>query len=204
MSAPREPGLDAVREALPEAAIDLRINLQSVLGEGALSPLQRWAVAVACAHASRAPDLARALAASARIACGADADALEAALDDALAAAALMAMNNVYYRFRHLSKNAVHRQLPARLRMQRLVRTRGTRSDFELFCLAVSAIGGCEACIRAHEEVLERAGVGVTAIHDAIRIAATVHGVAAALEMAAAFQDVKRTRGGWDGTEERS
>lgn len=173
--------LDRIRDALPEAAADLRLNIQSVLGEGnALTPVQRWGVAIACAHASREPDLVRALAGSAREQ-GIDPAALEAALDDARAAAALMGMNNVYYRFRHLVAKEGYSQMPARLRMQRIGRTKGPKLDFELFCLAVSAIGNCETCIRSHEEVLRKGDVSEATVHDAVRIAATVHGVAVAL-----------------------
>ena len=173
--------LDRIRDALPEAAADLRLNIQSVLGEGtALTPVQRWGVAIACAHATRDADLVRALAGSARQQ-GIDEAAMDAALDDARAAAALMGMNNVYYRFRHLVGKESYSQMPARLRMQRIGRTKGPKLDFELFCLAVSAIGNCETCIRSHEEVLRKGDVSESTIHDAVRIAATVHGVAVAL-----------------------
>lgn len=182
MNAPAhiEVGLEQIREALPEAASDLRLNVQSVLGDGALSPLQRWGVAIACAHASRDARLVQALTVSARQQ-GIDPAALEAALDDARAASALMGMNNVYYRFRHMVGKPGYAQLPARLRMQRIARTKGEKLDFELFCLAVSAINGCEVCIRSHEEVLRKGELSEAAIHDAVRIAATVNGVAVAL-----------------------
>lgn len=172
--------VERIRDALPEAASDLRLNLQSVLAEGVLTPVQRWGVALACAHASRDADLVHALTQSARDE-NIDVAALEATLDDARAAAALMAMNNVYYRFRHLVGKPSYSQIPARLRMQRIARTKGPKLDFELFCIAVSAVLGCETCIRSHEEVLRTGGVTEAAIHDAIRIAATIHGVAVAL-----------------------
>ncbi len=175
-----EANLESIRDALPEAASDLRLNLQSVLGDGALTAGQRWGVAIAGAHASREPALVSALSVSAREA-GIAPEALEAALDDARAAAALMGMNNVYYRFRHMIGKPGYSQLPARLRMQRIARTKGPKLDFELFCLAVSAIHGCEACVRSHEAVLREGEVSEAAIHDAVRIAATVHGTAVAL-----------------------
>ena len=172
--------LDRIRDALPEAASDLRLNIQSVLGDGGtLSPLQRIAVAIACARTSRDPELVQALVAHARSQ-GLDEASLDAALDDARAAAALMGMNNVYYRFRHLVGRESYSQMPARLRMQRIARTKGPKLDFELYCLAVSAIGNCEICIRSHEEVLRNGGMSEAAIHDAVRIAATIHGLAVA------------------------
>ena len=126
--------LQAIEERLPEAAKDLKLNLQSVLSSGALSVPQRFGVAVACAYASRNVPLREALVAAA------SAQQVDAAvLDDALAAAALMGMNNVFYRFRHMIGKEVYGTKPARLRMNRLVKTAGSRTDFELYCLAVSA-----------------------------------------------------------------
>ena len=72
------------------------------------------------------------------------------ALNAVKIAAALMAMNNVYYRFRHLVGKPEYAQLPARLRMQRIAKPATNKLDFELFCLAVSAINNCETCIRSH------------------------------------------------------
>ena len=72
---------------------------------------------------------------------------------------------------------------PARLRMQRLGQVATNKADFELFCLAVSAVNGCEMCLRSHEEVVLQAGLSADQVHDAVRIAATMHGVAVALEM---------------------
>ena len=105
-------------------------------------------------------------------------------VEDALAAAALMAMNNVYYRFRHLVGKPSYAQKPARLRMNRMAQPATNKADFELFCLAVSAINGCETCIRAHEQVVLEGGLTEEQVHDAVRIAATVHAAAVALEIA--------------------
>jgi alkyl hydroperoxide reductase subunit D len=134
--------LDDVKDALPEAAKDIRLNLSSVLSGGALSPAQRWETAVASAIAARSPRLREALLAEARL------EVEEAVLEDARAAAALMAMNNVYYRFRHVIGKPSYSEKPARLRMNRLAQVAGAKADFELACLAVSAINGCEACVR--------------------------------------------------------
>ncbi len=168
--------LDALRETLPEYARDLKVNLQSVLGESTLRPAQQYGTALAVAAASRHPALAEAMEAETRAKAG------DAVAEDALAAAALMGMTNIFYRFRHLVGKEGYGQLPARLRMQRLARPAGDKLDFELFCLAVSAVNGCEACVRAHEKVVTEGGLSEAQVHDAIRIAATVHGAAVALE----------------------
>ncbi len=169
--------LDAIRDAIPEPARDVRLNLAAVLQPGVLTPAQRWGVAVAAAAAARNPALRDALLADA----SSEVDA--AVIDDALAAAALMAMNNVYYRFRHMVGKASYSEKPARLRMNRLVKPATSKVDFELFSLAVSAVNGCEACVRAHEQVVTAGGLAEEAVHDAVRIAAVVHAAAVALEL---------------------
>ena len=164
---------DSLIESLPEAARDLKANLRLVLAESALTHPQRWGVAIACALASRSPELVRALIAGA--------DGLDASVEeDARAAAALMAMSNVYYRFRHEVSDE-YRSHHARLRMTRLARPLGSKLDFELFCLAASAIYHCDVCVEAHEKAVREHGLTDEHVLDAIRIAAVVHGVAVAL-----------------------
>jgi alkyl hydroperoxide reductase subunit D len=169
--------LDELRDAIPDAARDLKLNLQSVLAESSLSPAQRWGTAVAAAVASRNPRLRDAVLTEARAVTEA------AVVDDAIAAAALMGMNNVYYRFRHLIGRDVYSEKPARLRMNRIAKPAGSKLDFELFCLAVSAINGCESCLKAHEKVVLAGGLSEDQVHDAVRIAAVIHGAAVALDL---------------------
>jgi len=94
-----------------------------------------------------------------------------------------MAMNNVYYRFRHMVGKPIYSEKPAGLRMNRLVQPATNKVDFELFCLAVSAINGCEACIRSHEAVVLQGGLSEEQVHDAIRIAAVVNAASVAIEL---------------------
>jgi lipoyl-dependent peroxiredoxin subunit D len=169
--------LDSLRELLPDSAKDLKLNLQAVLGDSSLlSVAQKYGVALASAVASRSAPLREALAAETRAQAGTEVE------EDARAAAALMGMNNVLYRFRHIIGKESYGQMPARLRMNRLVRPASNKADFELFALAVSAINGCESCVRAHERTVLEAGITEDQVHDAIRIAATIHGAAVALE----------------------
>jgi lipoyl-dependent peroxiredoxin subunit D len=171
--------LEDLRNRLPEAAKDIRLNLQAVLQPGLLSPAQRWGVAVASAIASRHPELADAVVREAA------AEVEAAVIEDARAAAALMAMNNVYYRFRHVVGKPSYAEKPARLRMNRLAQPAASKLDFELMALAVSAINGCEACVRAHEKVVVDGGLTEDHVNDAVRLAATLQAAAVALEMAA-------------------
>jgi lipoyl-dependent peroxiredoxin subunit D len=170
--------LDPLRERFPESARDTRLNLPAVLQGGALSVAQRHGVAVASAAAARDSELLQGLVAEARAA-----EVPWAVVEDALAAASLMAMNNVYYRFRHLSGNPEYSAIPARLRMNRLVKPAANKVDFELFCLAVSAINGCETCMQSHDKVVREGGLSAEQVHDAVRIAAVVTAAATSLEL---------------------
>ena len=181
------PTLEALRSALPESARDIKLNLQNVLQQGGpLTPAQRWGVAIASAVAARHVALRDALVEAAR----AEVDA--AVIEDADAAAVLMGMNNVYYRFRHIVGKPSYSEKPARLRMNRLVKPATNRVDFELVCLAVSAINGCEMCVRAHEAAVIEGGLTEDHVHDAVRIAATVNSAAVALGLVpvSAFEPV--------------
>jgi alkyl hydroperoxide reductase subunit D len=173
------PGLEPLRAALPDFARDLRLNLGSVLtveGAPGLSERQIWAVALASAIAARHPAFTRAVEGQAR------AHLDEAHLVAVRTAAALMGMNNIYYRFLHLVEDPEYQRLPARLRMNALGSPGIERRDFELLALAVSAIHGCGLCISSHERTLREQGLDRQAIQSAVRIAAVVHAVAGVLE----------------------
>jgi lipoyl-dependent peroxiredoxin subunit D len=174
--------LDTIRDALPGYARDLQLNLGSVLttaGAPGLTERQIWAVGLASASASRNAAFTRDLQALA-------AKHLDAAhISAAHAAAAIMAMNNVYYRFLHLVEDEEYGKLPARLRMNVIGSPGIAKADFELLALAVSAINGCGTCVASHERQLRQHGLSREAVQSAVRIAATVHAVARALEASA-------------------
>ena len=171
--------LDLIRDSIPDYARDLKLNLGSVLstaGAPGLNDAQIWAVAVASAIASRNLAFTRGIEAAA----GEHLDA--AHLQAARAAAAIMGMNNIYYRFLHLVEDAEYQAMPARLRMNILANPGIDKLDFELLSLAVSAINGCGLCISSHEKKLRQHGFTREMIQSAVRIAATVHAVAGVLE----------------------
>jgi alkyl hydroperoxide reductase subunit D len=169
-------GLDALKDALPAYAKDLKLNLGSVIGTSTLAKQPLWGTVLAVAIASRSPQVLRELDADAR-------DHLSPeAYDAARTAAALMAMNNVYYRSKHLIGDTEYATIPARLRMHGIANHGVDKADFELWCLAVSAVNGCGACLESHERVLREAGVTRDQVHEALRIASVVHAVAVTLE----------------------
>ncbi|HZS06424.1 MAG TPA: carboxymuconolactone decarboxylase family protein [Blastocatellia bacterium] len=169
--------IEKLRNMLPDAAKDIRLNLQTVFQSSALTPAQVWGTAVASAIATRHAELARAVLADAGAAVEAN------VIEDAKAAAALMGMNNVYYRFRHMIGKESYSSRPARLRMNWIAKPLGSKADFELFCLAVSAINGCEMCVRSHEQVVVDGGLSEDQVHDVVRIAAVINAAAVSLEM---------------------
>jgi alkyl hydroperoxide reductase subunit D len=167
--------LDKLLESLPDYAKDLRINLGNVLRQTDLSERQTWGTAVCCALTARQASLIQAIEAEAAKHLD------EKALFACKAAAALMGMNNVFYRFRHLVGNPEYGEQPARLRMQAIRGHGSDPLDFELWCLAASAITGCGACMAAHEKTLREKGVRAETVIAAVRIAAVIHGLAVAL-----------------------
>ena len=167
--------LEALRARLPEYAKDLKLNLGSLAAETLLTPQQRAGTFIASALASHNAEVSRALVAE--FAPQLSPEALTAAK----AAAAIMGMNNVYYRFTHLV-GGDYPAMPAKLRMNVMARPGVDKADFELWSLAVSAINGCGMCMQAHERVVAEAGLSREQIQAAVRIAAVVHATAATLD----------------------
>lgn len=175
--------LDTLKDSIPDYARDLKLNLGTVLtpqGSPGLSETQIWSVALATAIAARNVEFAHSIETLA----GSKLDA--AHLTAARSAAAIMGMNNVYYRFLHLVEDGEYQTLPARLRMNVIGNPGIDRNDFELLSLAVSAVNGCGLCITAHERKLREHGTSRETVQSAVRIASTIHAVAGTLEFARA------------------
>ena len=163
--------LDALRETLPTYAKDLSLNLSSLASETVLNDQQKWGCFVAAAYAAGAGPMIRAAVASAR-----EAGLSDEALEAAKGSAAIMAMNNVYYRALHIMRGGEeYRALPARLRMTLIGNPGVDKCDFELWSFAVSAINGCGMCMDAHESELKKHCCTNVQIQAALRIAAVVN-----------------------------
>ncbi|HYV73967.1 MAG TPA: carboxymuconolactone decarboxylase family protein [Candidatus Binatia bacterium] len=179
--------LDALMESIPSYAKDLKLNFSSVVRQQTeLTEQQLWGTVVACAMASRNEELTAAAIEEA------SAHLSSQALAAAEGASAIMGMNNVFYRFLHLSSNQKYATMRAGLRMN-AIRGHGVdQLDFELWCMAVSAINGCGSCVDSHEKVLREKGFGEEKILAAVRIASMLHAIAVVLdtERVAASQPV--------------
>jgi alkyl hydroperoxide reductase subunit D len=172
--------LEALRNRLPEYAKDQKLNLGSLATEPVLNQQQRAGTFVVSALASRNAEVIQAVV-------GEFGPQLSPeALNASKAAASIMGMNNIYYRFVHvMGDDAPYGQMPARLRMQVIGKPGAPHLDFELWCLAASAITGCEACVRAHEKSVREKGGTPEQVHEAVRIAAVLHAIALTLDAVA-------------------
>ena len=176
--------LDALRETLPPYAKDLSLNLSSLANETVLSDQQKWGCFLASAHAVGQREVVRAIENAAQ-AGGLSPQAVTAAK----AAAAVMGMNNVYYRSLHLLSNPEYRTLPARLRMNVIANPGVEKTDFELWCTAVSAINGCGLCLDSHEAELKKHSMPAQQVQTALRIAAVVNAVSRVLQAESSAED---------------
>jgi alkyl hydroperoxide reductase subunit D len=166
------PGLKEFADTLPEYAKDLRLNLSSILSDQLLGNQRKYGLLLACAHGTGYRPLV--VATEAEVADKLSPEAANAARG----AAAVMAMNNVYYRFVHLASNPEYATMPAKLRMNFIASPGIEKDDFELFSLTVSVMNGCGLCIDSHERLLKQNGVKADTIQSAARIGATMKAVA--------------------------
>ncbi len=177
---------DNLKNMIPDYAKDIKLNLSTLAGEELLSDQQKWGTFLACAMNTDNATLIQQI----------EEEALdylsEEAYSAAKSAAAIMAMNNVYYRFTHMASNKEYATLPAKLRMNVIGNPGVDKVDFELWSLAVSAQNGCGTCIDSHEDVLNKAGVSKDQIQAAVRIGATLNAVATVLNTETALSKKNR------------
>lgn len=163
--------LEALLDSFPEYAKDIKLNVSSVLTEAGsmgLTQKQIAGIALASAYATKSHSVIENIHQQvAEHLCELDINA-------AKGAAALMAMNNVYYRFTHMVSDHSYQTMPAKLRMN-LLRGHGVaKEDFELYSLAVSAINACQMCIDSHVNEVIKHGISKEGVQSTIRIAACI------------------------------
>jgi alkyl hydroperoxide reductase subunit D len=163
--------LESLVDSLPAYANDVKLNWRMAVKQTELTPLQLWGSAVASALAARNQTVLEAVTAEAAQVM--DAPVLEAAR----AASAIMSTSNIYYRFIHLAEHEKYSTIPAHLRANAGRGSGAPGADFELWCVAVSAVNGCGACIQAHEKAAREKGLSEEAILAAVRIASVIHAI---------------------------
>ncbi len=172
--------IETLKGMMPEYAKDNKLNLSTLANDETLSKPQLWGTFLATAIASRNANVLREIASEA-------AEHLsEAEMNGAKAAASIMSMNNVYYKFTEVLED--YRTMPAKLRMNILANPGVDTVDFEIWALAVSAINGCKACVLAHEKTLRDHDISKEQVQTAVRIASTIHAVAVTLEAEVSFK----------------
>jgi alkyl hydroperoxide reductase subunit D len=168
--------LQTLRDALPDWAKDIRLNLDAVIERSSLPSAEALGCALAAAFAARSPVLVAALRQRLETK---DAEA-------ALTAAALMGMNNVWYPFVEMAEDEALKTLRPELRMNAYASHGGVpKRQFEACALAASIVGKCHYCVRSHYALLQQEGMSTQQLRDVGRIAAVVHAAAAALAAAA-------------------
>lgn len=170
--------INQLLSALPPESEDLQTNLRRVLAGESLTPELTWGVALTSAYFIQHEELTAAVTEDAQAA-GVPLDIIS----DARGAASIMGMNTVYYRFRHLMDSDAYNKRQANLRMTRMQKVATTKENFELFSIGPAALAGCELCLKVHEAAVKKGGMTDENIHDAVRIASVLQGVAIALEI---------------------
>jgi len=148
---------------------DLKLNVKAVLTSEHLSAKETHLLALAVTTNNNIEILTNAFAAKAK-----ENGATDAEIADAQACASLLAANNVFYRFRHFIEKEAYNNAPARLRMNIMMNPVLGKEFFELVSLAVSAVNGCEMCVKSHEQSVLHAGSTELRIWDAIRLASII------------------------------
>lgn len=166
--------IENLKDALPEYAKDLKLNLGSIARTTLLNGEQLWGTLLASAAATRNAQVLKEIGDEAAGELSAE------AYQAALGAASIMAMNNVFYRGRSFLEGR-YDDLRAGLRMNIIANPGVDKTSFELWSFAVSSINGCPDCVSAHEQTLRKADVSRETILEALKAAAIVAGVAQAI-----------------------
>ncbi len=167
--------IDKLRDQIPDYAKDIRLNLGTLASETTLSDQQKWGAFLATAFATGSLPVISSMQEEIKGKLSPE------AITATRSAAAIMAMNNIYYRSTHLMTSAEYQKMPAKLRMNIIANPGIDKVDFELWSLGVSAINGCGMCLDAHERVVRKAGVSAEQVQTVLRIAAVINASAAVL-----------------------
>ena len=169
--------LEQLKSHIPSYARDVKINLQSALNTESqvLNPVQTFGAALAAAYATKEKTLINILENEASTILS------DGQITATKIAASLMAMNNIYYRFLHLSEDKEYSQMQAGLRMKGIIDHGIDKIDFEIFSLSVSIINGCGMCIDAHAKQLLKHNLTKAQVQAVAKIAAITNSVAQVL-----------------------
>ena len=164
------------KESIPDFAKDIKLNLDAVINRSGLEEVDAHACAFAAAFAAGNTDLAYVISHNGPLAGSTE-------LAGAETAAALMAMNNVWYPFVEMAADESMKGLPAGLRMNAYATFGGvSQKKFEMYALAASIVGKCHFCIKSHYDLLKKEGMNTQELMAVGRIAAVIAAVSKVLE----------------------
>jgi len=167
--------LEVMSEGETKYLRDLRVNVKNVLSSTNLQPKEAYLLALAIAVNEKNDLLIKSFYAKAK-----ELGAADAELAETFACASQLAANNIFYRFRHFTKetNPAYQTMPAGIKMNVMMSPVLGKEFFELMSLAVSAVNGCESCVNSHEESVRKLGSSDARIFDSIRLASVIRGLA--------------------------
>jgi alkyl hydroperoxide reductase subunit D len=165
----RTASLDLLEKGNSRYLRDLKLNFSSTLTSEHLSEREAALIGLSTAVNNSNKPLTDFYTGKAEEAGASPEDIAEAA-----ACASLLSSNNIFYRFRHFTQKEKYGQIPARIRMQIMMKPVTGKEFFELLSLAISAVNGCEMCVNAHEDSLIKLGTSEERIFDAVRISSLV------------------------------
>lgn len=169
------PVLESLSEGESKYLRDLRVNVKNVLSSTNLQPKESYLLALSIAINEKNNVLIKSFTTKAK-----ELEANDAELAETLACASMLASNNVFYRFRHFTKetNPAYQTMAAGIKMNVMMNPVLGKEFFELMSLVVSAVNGCETCVNSHEESVRKLGSSDARIFDAIRLASVIRGLA--------------------------
>ncbi len=170
--------LKELKSQIPKFGRDIAANLDSVLSEAGSPGLTRkqiWGAALACAFSTGSKDLISAV--------QAEGNFDDQTVNGCKTAASMMAMNNVYFRAMHMIGDAELGKLPPRLAMSSLGDPGVPNADFQIMCMAVSAIGGCGVCMTMKLADCRKLGIPDQGVQSALQIAGTIRAADCAMKI---------------------
>jgi len=169
------PALESLSDGESKYLRDLRVNVKNVLNSANINPKESYLLALSIAVNEKNNKLINSFTEKAKLL-----EANDAEIAETIACASQLAANNVFYRFRHFTKetNPAYQTMPAGIKMNVMMSPVLGKEFFELMSLAVSAVNGCESCVNSHEESVRKLGSSDARIFDAIRLASVIRGLA--------------------------
>lgn len=164
--------LERIAAADPKYIKDIKINTGNALGFQHLTKKEIYLMGFAVAVNEKNTKLQKAFEI---LATGENTSENEFA--EILSCVSLLNINNVFYRFRHFTGKEYYNNTPAGIKMSIMANPVLGKEFFELVSLAVSALNGCEMCVKSHEQSVLQHGSSEARIYDAIRLSAIVKGL---------------------------